>query len=171
MTRDGMCGVFIPDRVLAGWWRSQWKASDREWAGRCTTGCGRGQVYKCGYHHCDAGELPKRKHITYRTRRKLKIKKCKVVTVHAMKVCWGGRRCSSTASRLGNHWIWCWAGPTAGQDFLEKKRKEKKNPLTVPGLKVCSVQPVAWTAHRQLLIARIKSTWPTLLRRKISLVD
>jgi len=22
MTRDGMCGVFIPDRVLAGWWRS-----------------------------------------------------------------------------------------------------------------------------------------------------
>jgi len=28
MTRDGMCGVFIPDRVLAGWWRSQWKASE-----------------------------------------------------------------------------------------------------------------------------------------------
>jgi len=25
MTGDGMCGVFIPDRVLAGWWRSQWK--------------------------------------------------------------------------------------------------------------------------------------------------
>jgi len=24
MTRDGMCGVFIPDRVLAGWWGSQW---------------------------------------------------------------------------------------------------------------------------------------------------
>jgi len=24
MTGDGMCGVFIPDRVLAGWWRSQW---------------------------------------------------------------------------------------------------------------------------------------------------
>jgi len=22
MTRDGMCGVFTPDRVLAGWWRS-----------------------------------------------------------------------------------------------------------------------------------------------------
>jgi len=22
MTGDGMCGVFIPDRVLAGWWRS-----------------------------------------------------------------------------------------------------------------------------------------------------
>jgi len=21
MRRDGMCGVFIPDRVLAGWWR------------------------------------------------------------------------------------------------------------------------------------------------------
>jgi len=54
MTRDGMCGVFIPDRVLAGWWRSQWKASDREWAGRCITGCGRGQVYKCecGWDHC-----------------------------------------------------------------------------------------------------------------------
>jgi len=47
MTGDGMCGVFIPDRVLAGWWRSQWKTSDRMWAGRCTTGCGRGQVYKC----------------------------------------------------------------------------------------------------------------------------
>ena len=54
MTGDGMCGVFIPDRVLAGWWRSQWKASDRMWAGRCTTGCGRGQVYKCqcGWDHC-----------------------------------------------------------------------------------------------------------------------
>ena len=47
MTGDGMCGVFIPDRILAGWWRSQWKASDWMWAGRCTTGCGRGQVYKC----------------------------------------------------------------------------------------------------------------------------
>jgi len=42
MTGDGMCGVFIPDRVLAGWWRSLWKGSDRMWAGRCTTGCGRG---------------------------------------------------------------------------------------------------------------------------------
>jgi len=54
MTGDGMCGVFIPDRVLAGWWRSQWKASDRMWAGRCITGCGRGQVYKCkcGCDHC-----------------------------------------------------------------------------------------------------------------------
>jgi len=54
MTGDGMCGVFIPDRVLAGWWRSQWKASDQKWAGRCTTGCGRGQVYKCecGWDHC-----------------------------------------------------------------------------------------------------------------------
>ena len=45
MTGDGMCGVFIPDRVLVSWWRSQWKAGDRKWAGRCTTGCGRGQVY------------------------------------------------------------------------------------------------------------------------------
>jgi len=54
MTRNGMCGVFIPDRVLAGWWRSQWKASDQKWAGRCITGCGRGQVYKCecGWDHC-----------------------------------------------------------------------------------------------------------------------
>jgi len=54
MTGDGMCGVFIPDRVLAGWWRSQWKASDRQWAGRCLTGCGRGQVYKCecGWDQC-----------------------------------------------------------------------------------------------------------------------
>jgi len=51
MTGYGMCGVFIPDRVLAGWWRSQWKVSDRMWAGRCTTGCGRGQVYKCGWDH------------------------------------------------------------------------------------------------------------------------
>jgi len=39
-----MCGVFIADRVLACWWRSQWKASDRLRAGRCITGCGRGQV-------------------------------------------------------------------------------------------------------------------------------
>ena len=44
MTGVGMCGVFTPDRVLAGWWGSQWKASDRIWAGRCTTGCGREQV-------------------------------------------------------------------------------------------------------------------------------
>jgi len=51
MIRDGMCGVFIPDRVLAGWWRSQWKASDREWAGKCTTGCGKGQV-RVGWDHC-----------------------------------------------------------------------------------------------------------------------
>jgi len=39
--------IYIPDRVLAGWWRSQWKASDQMWAGWCTTGCGREQVYKC----------------------------------------------------------------------------------------------------------------------------
>ena len=54
MTGHGMCGVFIPDRVLAGWWRSQWKASDRMWAVRCTRGCGRGQVYKCEcrWDHC-----------------------------------------------------------------------------------------------------------------------
>jgi len=44
MTGDGMCGVFIPDRVLAGKWRSQWKASDRLGAGRCTAGCGRGSL-------------------------------------------------------------------------------------------------------------------------------
>jgi len=43
MTRDGMCGVFIPDRVLPDWWKSQWMASDREWAGRCTAGYGRGR--------------------------------------------------------------------------------------------------------------------------------
>jgi len=46
MTGDGMCDVFIPDRILAGWWRSQWKASDQMWESRCTTGCGRGQVYR-----------------------------------------------------------------------------------------------------------------------------
>jgi len=43
MTGDGMCGVFITDRVLAGKWRSQWKASDRMGAGRCITGCGMGR--------------------------------------------------------------------------------------------------------------------------------
>jgi len=52
MTGDGMCGVFIPDRVLAGWWRSQWKVSDRMWAGRCTRGCGRGQVYRMSQEEC-----------------------------------------------------------------------------------------------------------------------
>jgi len=45
MTGHGMCGVFIPDRVLAGWWRSQWKASDRMGTGRCTTGCGRARHF------------------------------------------------------------------------------------------------------------------------------
>ena len=43
MTGDGMFGVFTPDSVLAGWWRSQWRASDRKWAGSCITGCGRGR--------------------------------------------------------------------------------------------------------------------------------
>jgi len=50
MTGDGMCGAFIPDRVLAGWWRSHLKASDRKWAGRCITGCGRGRC-ECGWDH------------------------------------------------------------------------------------------------------------------------
>ena len=67
MTGDGMCGVFIADRVLAGWWRSQWKASDRKWAGRCRVGCGRGQVYKCecGWDQCSVlvlHKLKKRRH-------------------------------------------------------------------------------------------------------------
>jgi len=35
----------------------------------------RHNAHSQGYEHCDAGKLPKRKHITYRTRRKLKIKK------------------------------------------------------------------------------------------------
>jgi len=43
MTGDGMCGVFIPDRVLAGKWRSQWKASDWMGAGKCTACYGRGR--------------------------------------------------------------------------------------------------------------------------------
>jgi len=43
MAGDGKCGVFIPDRVLSGWWKSQWKVCNWEWAGRCTTGCGRGR--------------------------------------------------------------------------------------------------------------------------------
>jgi len=34
MTGDGMRGVFITDRVLAGWWKSLWEASDRMGAGR-----------------------------------------------------------------------------------------------------------------------------------------
>jgi hypothetical protein len=25
VTGAGMCGVFIPDRVQAGWWRSRWE--------------------------------------------------------------------------------------------------------------------------------------------------
>jgi len=62
MTEYGMCGVFIPDRVLVGQWRSQWKASDQMGAGRCTTGCGEGEVYKCvcGWDHCSVlgGCLP-----------------------------------------------------------------------------------------------------------------
>ena len=55
MTGDDMCGVFTSDRVLAGWWGSQWKASDRIWVCRCTTGCERWQVYKCEcwWDHCD----------------------------------------------------------------------------------------------------------------------
>jgi len=43
MTRGRMCGVFITDRVLSGWWGSQWKVSDREWAGGCISGCVRGR--------------------------------------------------------------------------------------------------------------------------------
>jgi len=30
-----MCGVLIPDRVLAGLWGCQWKVSDQERAGGC----------------------------------------------------------------------------------------------------------------------------------------
>jgi len=50
MTGDGMCGVFIPDRVLAGWWRSQWKASDRKWVGGgvCAQQVVEGGRYKSG---------------------------------------------------------------------------------------------------------------------------
>ena len=62
MTGYGMYGVFIPDRVLAGQWRSHWKASDRMGVGRCTTGCGEGEVYKyvCRWDHCSvlSGCLP-----------------------------------------------------------------------------------------------------------------
>jgi len=50
MRGDGMCGVFIPDSVLAGWWRSQWKASDRKWAGRCTAACQNPVRYKYTTH-------------------------------------------------------------------------------------------------------------------------
>jgi len=25
VTGDGMCGLFIPGRVLAGWWGSEWE--------------------------------------------------------------------------------------------------------------------------------------------------
>jgi len=34
MTGYGMCGIFIPDRVLAGQWRSQWMAGDRLGGGK-----------------------------------------------------------------------------------------------------------------------------------------
>jgi len=44
-----MCGVFIPDRVLAGWWRSERKASDRMGAGRYTTGCGSASLHPPTY--------------------------------------------------------------------------------------------------------------------------
>ena len=43
---------------LTGFWQAgggaNGKASDRMGAGRCITGCGRGQVYKCecGWDHC-----------------------------------------------------------------------------------------------------------------------
>jgi len=37
-----MCGVFIPDRVLAGWWRGGWEAGDGWWVGRGKTGGERG---------------------------------------------------------------------------------------------------------------------------------
>ena len=40
MTGDGMCGVFIPDRVLAGCWKSQWKSH--------TQACLLVQI--CGWH-------------------------------------------------------------------------------------------------------------------------
>jgi len=43
MTGHGMCGVFIPDRVLAGKCCTNGKVSDRMGAGRCTAGCGRGR--------------------------------------------------------------------------------------------------------------------------------
>ena len=59
MTGDGMCGVFIPDRVLAGSWRSQWKTSDRIWAGRCTTGCGRGRYISASAQVVEMGEVYK----------------------------------------------------------------------------------------------------------------
>jgi len=41
MTSPGICAVFIPDRVLLGWCRSQWNASERNWAGSCIIGCQR----------------------------------------------------------------------------------------------------------------------------------
>ena len=50
MTGDGMCGVFIPDRVLAGWWRSQWKASDLSRSGNhCYTNSRKGGIRRVHY--------------------------------------------------------------------------------------------------------------------------
>jgi len=53
MTGDGMCGVFIPDRVLAGWWRSQWEGEGPD-GGRV----GAQQVVEGGrYLSASAGEI------------------------------------------------------------------------------------------------------------------
>jgi len=53
MTGYGIYGVFIPDRVLAGQWRGQWKASDRLGGGKVHR-LWRGGVRKCvcRWDHC-----------------------------------------------------------------------------------------------------------------------
>jgi len=43
MTRDGTCGVFIPEEVVVGKWRSQWEGEWPDGVGGVTTGCGRGR--------------------------------------------------------------------------------------------------------------------------------
>jgi len=41
MTGDGTCGVFIPEGVVVGKWRSQWEGECPDGVGGVTTGCGR----------------------------------------------------------------------------------------------------------------------------------
>jgi hypothetical protein len=43
MTRDGTCGVFIPEGVVVGKWRSQWEGERPGEVGGVTTGCGGGR--------------------------------------------------------------------------------------------------------------------------------
>jgi hypothetical protein len=64
MTGFGLCRVFIPDRFREAGRAANGKVSGHE------DGTDRG-FRNVGYQYSDAGKTPKRKHITYKTRRKL----------------------------------------------------------------------------------------------------